>query len=325
MIKQERSSKAAAVDSNYLPRYVTYLLLLLLAIFIIPLSAKAATYTLPASGDNVVGKVRTGVVEHGENLAHVARRYDVGYYEILEANPNVNPLKLKSGMRVVIPSQYVLPDAPRQGIVINLAELRLYEYPEGTNTVVTEPIGIGRLGGDFATPTGNFTIIEKKKDPAWHVPKSVAEDMAARGVILPAVIPPGPDNPLGQYMLRLSNYTYLIHGTNKAEGVGRRTSAGCIRMYPEDIETLFYSVPVGTPVTIINQPYKVGRLGDQVLLESHRPLREQREEVGDNFQPLLTATVDQATADKSVKLSWDKIQQIANAQSGLPGVIGSVG
>ncbi|MFN7096617.1 MAG: L,D-transpeptidase family protein [Gammaproteobacteria bacterium] len=289
---------------------------------LLALQATAATYSLPTDAD-VVGSLQMTTLRSGVSLSTVVENYDIGYYELLEANPQMNPLHPYVGQRVIIPTQYVLPQAPRQGIVINLAELRLYYYPPGQNVVITEPIGIGRMG--WNTPTGTFKIIEKIPNPTWHVPASIAADQASQGVILPKTIPPGPDNPLGAYAMRLSLPDYLIHGTNKPAGVGRRVSSGCIRMYPEDIASLFQMVAVGTPVTIVNQPFKAGWLNGQLYLEAVQPLSEQRSQMGSNLLQLMAQAVDNATAGTNAVINWNKAEMIANQQSSIPQVIGKAG
>lgn len=299
-----------------------WLYYVLLAFIVTP--AFATVYNLPENGDNVVGSNDVAIVKMGDNLSAVARRNDVGYYEMLDANPQLDPMRLSAGTRLLVPHQRILPDAPREGIVINLAELRLYYYPPGSNTVVTYPVGIGRIGTGWQTPTGQLTIIQKKQDPDWRVPQSVAEDMAKRGVILPDVIPAGPDNPLGAYMMRLSNYTYLIHGTNHPDAVGRRTTSGCIRLYPEDIADLFPQVPVATKVIIVNQPFKAGWLNGQFYLEAHEPLREQRATYAGHYDSLWNAAIDDATANQAASVDWTKVQDLVKKQTGVPKVIGQV-
>jgi L,D-transpeptidase ErfK/SrfK len=285
-------------------------------------TAFAVVYNLPANGDSVVGSNQVARLKMGDTLSAFAQRNGVGYYEVLDANPGLDPLRLSSGAQLLVRNQFVLPNAPRQGIVINLAELRLYYYPAGSNNVVIYPIGIGRIG--WQTPTGQLSVIQKKQDPDWRVPPAVAADMAKRGIILPEVIPAGPDNPLGRYMMRLSNYSYLIHSTNKPSGVGRRTSAGCIRMYPEDAEQLFNMVPVGTKVTIVNQPFKAGWLNGQLYFEAHSPLREQRAEYAGRYNSLWDGAVNTATEGKAATVDWAKVQSLGKKQTGVPQVVGVV-
>ncbi len=284
-------------------------------------NASAATYPLLPNSD-VVGELQTGTLNGGQTLNAFAQSYDIGYYELLEANPHLNPLKAMAGSRVVIPTRYVLPNAPHQGIIINLAELRLYYFPPAENIVITEPIGIGRQGWD--TPEGTFTIKEKIEDPTWHVPASIAADMASQGIILPKEIGPGPDNPLGRFAMRLSLPNYLIHSTNRPEGVGLRASAGCIRMYPESIEKLFPLIAIGTPVTIVNQPYKTGWSDGELFLEAHQPLKEQRNQFNGNLSSLWVDSIDKITANQPADLQWKKVAEVAHQQTGIPTVIGKM-
>lgn len=220
-------------------------------------------------GSDIVGKVQTATAQSGEDFHDIGQRFDVGYYELVEANPGVNPNHPGSGTAIIIPTQFILP-ATRKGIVINLAELRLYYFHKGQNLVTTHPIGIGRP--EWETPLGSGKIIEKTKNPSWRPPDSIRAWYDANEMYLPQVVYPGPKNPLGKYAMRLSIPGYLIHGTNMARGIGIRSSSGCIRMHPEDIESLFYKVSVGDPVKIINQPYKIGKHQNQAYAEWHAPL-----------------------------------------------------
>ncbi|MFZ5492500.1 MAG: L,D-transpeptidase family protein [Pseudomonadota bacterium] len=234
------------------------------------------TYELGDDTD-VVGRLRYTTVQGEETLLDIARAYDLGYDEILAANPGVDPWTPPVGQRVLLPTAHVLPDAPREGLVINLAARRLYYYPAASpgqpRQVVTHPIGIGREG--WATPLGRTQVARKHASPAWTVPASIRREHAAKGDPLPAVVPAGPDNPLGSHALRLGWSSILIHGTNKPAGIGMRVSHGCMQLYPEDITRLFDAVPVGTPVTVVDQPYLAGRGSIGLLLEAHvatRPL-----------------------------------------------------
>lgn len=220
--------------------------------------------------DSVVGEVQVTQAYAEDTLSDIARRFNIGYEEIVRANPNVDPWLPRAGTPIVLPTQFVLPDAPRSGIVINLAALRLYYFPprkkDEPQTVITHPIGIGRVG--WITPLGSTKITGKRKDPWWYPPASVRKEHAADGDPLPLKVAPGPDNPLGKYALGLGWPSYYIHGTNQPYGVGIRASHGCIRMYPEDIAALYDDIPVGTKVTVVNQPMLYGRRGDQIYLQS---------------------------------------------------------
>ncbi|MGQ3891086.1 L,D-transpeptidase family protein [Legionella sp. CNM-4043-24] len=246
---------------------------LLLAVAVcISSSSFASTWVLPDKGD-LVGEVQYATSLPGETLAEAGVRFDIGYYEMRNANPRVDPLRtLAPGTRLLIPSLYILPPGKRQGLVINLAEYRLYYYPPGDNVVVTAPVGIGREG--WNTPIGETRVTAKERDPIWRPTDNVRAEAARHGTPIPNSFPPGAGNPLGRHVLRLGWPTYLIHGTNRRDGVGSRVSAGCIRMTPEDIESLFDQVPVGTPVRVINQSVKTGYDKGKLYMEVH-PLLEQ--------------------------------------------------
>nr|WP_179951230.1 L,D-transpeptidase family protein [Halomonas lactosivorans] len=233
-------------------------------------------YPLPERGD-VIGEDYVVEVEGDETLLDVARKHNVGYEEIRRANPDVSVWLPGEGTEVVIPGRFILPPVEREGIVINVAELRLYYYPptEGDEPprVETYPIGIGREG--FDTPLGKTEVTMRLEDPAWYPPSSVREEAAERGEEAPAVVPAGPDNPLGSHAILLDIPGYLIHGTNQPDGVGMRASRGCVRMFPEDIESIFGRVPVGTQVQLINQPIKAGWDGDMPYVQVYEPLGEQ--------------------------------------------------
>lgn len=298
---------------------------LLFAALLLPIGSMALTFPLPPGNNAVVGQVKQVRLKPGDSLSALARANDIGYYELLEANPTLNPTtRLINGTPVLIPTQYVLPDAPRDGIVINLAELRLYYYPVGQNIVVTKPISIGRQG--WNTPEGTFKVVEKIEHPSWNVPKSIAAEMAQQGIMLPPVVGPGPDNPLGDYAMRLSLPSYLIHGTVSPDSIGRRVSSGCVRLYPEDIQELFSMVPVGTPVHIVNQPYKIGLVNNQVAMESHQPLSEIRTQVGTDPQSLWVNAVNQFASQQPTALTidWKNVSKTAQAETGIPVVIGTV-
>lgn len=234
-------------------------------------AARAEIYELPPEGFDVIGAVSTIVARHEDTLVDIARRHGLGYEDIVRANPGLSPWLPGAGTEVVLPTRYVLPPGPREGVVLNLAEYRMYYYPkpgEGQAPVVmTYPISIGRM--DWETPLGRTKVVSKVRNPAWYPPKSVREEHAAEGRPLPSVVPPGPDNPLGKFAMRLGLPGYLIHGTNRPAGVGMRVTHGCIRMFPEDIDHVFGTIDVGTPVRIINEPVKIGWFGDELVMEVH--------------------------------------------------------
>lgn len=260
--------------------------LFFLFLYSINLSCLAAVYVLPSNGD-VVGDTTQVTVKVGETLSDIGIRYDIGYYEMLLANPQLDPVRpLPLQAKVIIPSQFILPPGPRQGIVINLAEYRLYFFPPNTHKVVTVPVGIGREG--WNTPVGITKVIMKEQDPIWRPTENVRAEAAKNGTPIPMQFPPGNGNPLGRHILRLGWPTYLIHGTNRKDGVGSRVSAGCIRLMPEDIASLYDQIPVGTSVRVINEPLKIGRANGQLLIEIHSPLMEQgRRALSDAVQQLI--------------------------------------
>ena len=233
--------------------------------------AHTATYELPAEGTDVVGEITTVVARYEDTLVDLARTHGVGYQDIVRANPDVDVWIPGEGTEVVLPTRYILPPGPREGIVLNLAEYRLYYYPEPeageTPVVMTYPISIGRQ--DWETPLGQTRVTAMAVNPTWYPPQSVRDEHAAEGRPLARVVPPGPDNPLGSRAMRLGIPGYLIHGTNRPAGVGMRVTHGCVRMFPEDIEYLFDLIAIDTKVRIINVPVKIGWQEDELLIEVH--------------------------------------------------------
>ena len=275
-------------------------------------------FLLPPDGTDVVGIVQITTTHQEDTLSDLARRYDLGYEEIVAANPGMDPWLPGEGARVVLPTQFVLPDAPREGLVLNLASMRLFYYPrpaaDEPARVITHPVGIGREG--WRTPQGTTRITEKIVQPTWTVPASVRREHARMGDPLPPVVPPGPDNPLGEYAMRLSLPSYLIHGTNQPYGVGIRVSHGCVRLYPEDIASLFPEVPEGTRVTIVNQPYVAGWHNGQLYLEAHQPLAEEARRWGDSLKPMEQAVAKRAPEPEAI--NWEKARQVAQEARGIP-------
>ncbi len=296
------------------------LLLSILLIFLTPV-AWGLTFKLPPKGDSLIGKIKVIEVRKNETFEDVARRYDMGYYELVEANPNINTHELAPGTVLVIPQQYVLPNVPHKGIVINLAEMRLFYFPPGKKVVETFPIGIGRQG--WQTPLGMMKIIQRKKNPSWFVPTSIRKARAEEGVFLPKVVPPGPENPLGNYALRLSQPSYLIHGTNQPEGVGRRSSAGCIRLYPEDIKQLYEQIALNAPVNIVDNAYKLGWDHNKLYLEAHLPLQENDGDYSSDGSSVI-GMIDKVIKNKKADVDWTLAQAVAKEETGVPEQIGHI-
>ncbi len=283
-----------------------------------PLS-NADTYLLPADGDNVIGALGLVEAAHEDTISDLAYVYDQGYQEMRLANPSVDPWLPKEGTEVVVPSLFILPDAPREGIVINVPEMRLYYFPKpNAGVVVTYPISIGRQ--DWTTPLGLSKVVSKKKDPTWRPPASIRKEHAAEGDILPKVVLPGADNPLGEYALYLSRNGYLIHGTDKPYGIGMRVTHGCIRLYPKDIEWLFAEVRLGTPVHIVNQPFKIGWLNGVLYLEVHPYLEEHANAFADDFTD-VNGQITKVTQNASVEVDWDLVQKAVAERTGIPTAI----
>ncbi len=275
--------------------------------------AGAGEYALSGDSD-VVGQIQVIQARYEDTFVQLARRHNIGYEELRDANPDVDPWLPGEGTEVVLPTQFVLPQAERRGIVINVPELRLYYFPDGER-VLTHPISIGRR--DWRTPLGRTTVITKAANPTWYPPQSIRDEHAARNDFLPAVVPPGPDNPLGLFALRLGIPGYLIHGTNKPAGVGMRVTHGCIRMFPEDIETLFASVAPGTPVQIVNQPFKFGWGDDGLYLEAHAPLDEEVT-AGMWSATDLTRAFIAVTEQRDVQLNWRSAERVMEGARGIP-------
>ncbi len=294
--------------------------------FALILPTQASTvYTLPPPGLNVIGHIQVVHARHEDTLIDIAREHGLGMDEIIAANPGVDLWLPGEGTPIILPTRHILPDAPRRGIVLNLAEKRLYYYPDTKPreppVVFTYPAGIGRM--NWETPLGQTRIIAKAERPSWHPPESIRRDrLQTTGEVLPDVVPPGPDNPLGPYALRLGMPGYLIHGTNKQYGIGSRVSAGCVRLYNEHIEALFHKVPVGTPVTIINQPVKIGIGAGGIFMQVFAPfdlLGEYDRDGGEaptlaDAEVILQETVSSALLDRINPLA---VQLAVEQASGL--------
>jgi L,D-transpeptidase ErfK/SrfK len=271
---------------------------------------QAASYRLPENGDNVVGAVTRMKLVYEDTLASVAERYGIGYREIVDANPGVDPWLPGDGTVIELPTQYVLPDAPRDGLVINVAEYRLYYYPKDSGRVVTFPVGVGR--SEFRTPTIVTKTITRIENPSWTPTPAARQEHAEMGDILPHVVPPGPDNPLGELAIQLKEPGYFIHGTNKPFGVGQKVSHGCIRLHNSHILTLAEMVPNGTPVYIVNQPIKVGLRYEELYLEGHKDLYE------DVDVAVLTESVEEKVQKFGMEPEWQRVSEVLEALSGIP-------
>jgi L,D-transpeptidase ErfK/SrfK len=288
--------------------------------------AAATVYELSPDAPAVFGAVEHMTAKFEDSLPDLARRYSLGYEEIVRANPGVDPWLPGAGKELVLPGRRILPGTAREGIVINLPEHRLYYFPKPKKkgekpVVITYPVSIGKM--DWRTPLGQTTIVHKRKNPSWHPPDSVRKEHAERGEPLPAVVGPGPDNPLGAYAMRLGITTgsYLIHGTNNPLAVGMAVTHGCMRMYPEDIEALFPLVPLGTKVWIVNEPVKVAYVDGELLLEVHPPVDAQGQTLEPNLDH-LSQLLDEALGPTTAAIHWDYALEALQAANGLPTVVG---
>jgi L,D-transpeptidase ErfK/SrfK len=281
-------------------------------------SAGAAEYPLTA-GIDVIGEVQIISARYEDTFVDLARTYNVGYEELRRANPGVDAWLPGEGTQIVIPTRYVLPNTPRRGIVVNIADYRLYFFPDGEEgRVYSYPIGVARL--ERSTPLGLTQVTRKAVNPTWYPPESIRAEHAAEGRFLPAVVPPGPENPLGTRALYLGFPAYLIHGTHRPRGIGMRVTAGCIRLFPEDIEALYDMVPEGTPVRIVNQPYKLGWGEDGLYLEAYPPLEEEREDEQWTATELTRLFVSVTSADEArqVRVKWDEAERVMADARGIP-------
>jgi L,D-transpeptidase ErfK/SrfK len=280
------------------------------------------TFTLIADDQTVVGEPQIVFTGPDDTFSDLARTYGLGYDELLAANPGIDPWLPGEGTPVLLPTQFVLPDAPKRGVILNIATKRLFYYPKPAEgelqTVLTYPIGIGRVG--WETPLGETTVVAKAKNPTWWVPASVRREHAEMGDPLPSVVPPGPDNPLGTRVLKLDMPGYLIHGTNQPYGVGMRVSHGCVRLYPENIEFLYTLVDIGEPVTIMNEPYQIGRADGRLYFEAHAPLADDEVPADERLSRVLDAQVDPDGQPLNVHLR-DHIIALAKNPHGVPASI----
>ncbi len=285
-------------------------------------TAVADTYRLPAQGESVIGKIQYVKSRYEDTFSDIARRYNLGYNELVLANPGVDPWMPGEGTTILLPTLYVLPNAPRRGVVLNVPEMRLYYYPEapvdGTPVVITYPVSVGRVEWD--TPLGLTKVVKKQANPTWYPPASIRKEYAERGDILPRSVPPGPDNPLGEYSIRLAIPGYLLHGTNQPYGVGMRVTHGCVRLYPEDIAVLFHDITLDTEVNIVNQPYKAGWREGNLYVEAHPHLEEDLPKVGSSRTAVVKAVVRADDRDNA-NIAWEEVLEVAESENGVPAIV----
>ena len=289
----------------------------------LPLPVATHKFALNDDKDDVFGSVQLTTVGKEDTLPDIARRFNVGYEEIVRANPGVDPWIPGVGRKVVVPTQFILPNAPHEGVVINLAALRIYYFPKHKSgepqLVYTHPIGVGKVG--WQTPEGVTKIIAREENPTWRPSAGVRKEHAANDDPVPAVVPPGPDNPLGKYKFTLGWPSYLIHGTNKPYGVGLRSSHGCIRLYPEDIEKFYQAVPIGTPVRVVNQPFLFGWHAGHLYLQAYTVFEDDSRNWSKAQKTLLLKSMsprlEKLLKSAGTKIDWDAVTQIAHAPRGI--------
>lgn len=282
--------------------------------------APATVYSMPSPSATLMGEDQTVETVYEDTLYDLARKFSLGSEELIRVNPGVDPWLPGAGKTLIVPGRHILPPGPREGIVVNLPEHRLYYYPKpkrgGPIEVITYPVSIGKM--DWRTPLGTTRVVAKQKDPTWYPPESVRKEHAEAGDPLPVRVPPGPDNPLGAFAMRLAagNGTYLIHGTNNPIAVGLAVTHGCIRMYPDDVAALFPLIPVGTPVRLINEPVKVAWVDGRLLLEAHPPVDAQ----GQSFEPNIDQFAEMlrtAVGETTVAIHWDYAREVLQKADGV--------
>lgn len=299
------------------------LFVFVVVLFIVPCANLfASVYPLPNAPDSLIGQTFYRVMQGNDSLTRITRHYDVGRNAIENANPQLNGAheRVPAGAVIQIPTQHLLPNEKRQGIVVNLPEMRMYYFAkDNQDSVFTYPIGIGKVGKTI--PIERARVTRKTKDPIWVPPDDIRQFNLDQGIVLPKVMPAGPDNPLGPYAIYMSIPTYLIHSTTFPDSIGKRASFGCIRMYEWDIREFFPSVDRGIPVVIINAPTKVGWQKDQLYMEAHQPLSEHRE----NYDASLDGMVHllaHASLDQPTLIDWQMVSYIAEHRDGIPHAVG---
>jgi L,D-transpeptidase ErfK/SrfK len=288
-------------------------------------SSHATVFDLPADGSAVIGADTVISTHYEDTLLDIARKYSLGYDEIIRANPGIDMWLPGEGTQILLPGRRILPPGPHEGVIVSLPEHRLYYFPKAKKTekrvVITYPVSIGKLGR--STPLGQTQVIDKVEHPSWYPPASIRKEHAAAGDPLPAVVGPGPDNPLGDFKIRLGfgEGKYEIHGTNNPTAVGLAITHGCIRMYPEDVAALFPLLPIGTSVRFINAPVKVAWIQGELLLEAHPPVDAQ----GQSFEPNLDQFYDllrAAVGDATTAIHWDYAREVLQKADGVIATVG---
>ncbi len=283
----------------------------------------AATGIWPViAEESLVGRTEAYVARHEDTLLDVARRFGMGIAEMRLANPGVDLWLPGEGTEIRLPTRFILPAAPRSGVVVNVPEMRIYYYPKGGSVVHTWPVSIGRVG--WETPLGKTRIVRKAVRPTWYPPDSVRKEYRERGEALPPAVGPGPDNPLGSHALYLGLPAYLIHGTNRPYSIGMRVSHGCVRMYPEHIAELFELAESGTPVTLVHQGVKAGWAGDELFVEVHPNADVPDEEARPSMTEAVASIIAVTPEDEPpAAVDWKRVEDALAAANGIPVAVGS--
>ena len=285
------------------------------------INSYSAAYTVPPDNQAIIGQIEYVSPSSDDTLAKISQRYDIGFNALEKSNPTLNLTKpLRVGESIKIPKQHLLPNQKREGIVVNLPEMRMYYYVQGTNKVVTYPIGIGKIGKTLPITKANIT--KKVEKPNWVPPDDIREFvLSTQGIVVPQIMPAGPDNPLGPYAIYMSIPTFLIHSTIFPESIGKRASFGCIRMYESDIKDFFPAIEKGVPVVIINSPIKVAWHNDHLLMEAY-PTLEEHSKSPDASLPGAVSQINALTQKQDALIDWQAVAFIETERDGLPHDIG---
>ncbi len=300
-------------DSFIIPLILTSVLVMSLQ------SAKAASFAIPSTGNTLIGYMQTTTAARTDTPTTLAQRYNLGLNAIVNANPGATDMSITNSY-VRIPTEFLLPALPHKGIIVNLAEMRMYYYPEGTGRVITFPIGIGKVGKTI--PVQNTSVTRKIVNPSWTPPADIRQFNREQGIELPNTMPPGPDNPLGPYAIYLRVPSYLIHSTIYPESIGRRASFGCIRMNESDIKEFFPLVQPGTPVAIINVTNKVGWDDNKLYLEAHPALEEHDQGYQTNLNDMVALVENTFAPHATTFVDWQLAAEILKQPDGIPHEIG---
>ncbi len=293
-----------------------------LSILLFSTQLMAERYPLPKNGGSIIGQMSLITTKDSDTFIQLARQYGLGFEELVLANPNVDPWLPGEGTQVVVPTRYILPSVKRKGLILNLAEMRVYYFPKNaSDSVYTYPISIGKEGWD--TPNTQTTVIGMRKNPTWTPPESIRKEHEEKNDPLPATVPPGPDNPLGKYAIRLGLSGYLIHGTNNPRGIGMRVTHGCVRLHPDDIKDLYSRVSINTPVTIVNEPYKVAWHEGKLYAEMHPSEGDESGKNSRNLTEFVQAIIGATKSKSDYKINWPLAHELAKNKTGLPVSVGT--